>query len=406
LQTFVFSLPTRVVFGAGAIDSIGEEAAACGTHALLVTGTTFARRSGLIDRLRTSLGNAGVAVTLYDQLGANPRVESIDEGGRMARESGADFVLGLGGGSTLDAAKAIAVSVLLNDSIWDYTHHASDGGLRAVQQAVPIVQVPLIASTGSEANNVAVLFDERSRCKAPISSPHLIARVAIVDPTLTFTVPPDYTAVGGMNIVSQLLERYITSDEFPATDRITEGLVRVVMDNLPRAMRRGEDLDARTSLSWAAVLASTVGMAGRSEAAPLLAMAHPIGAHFTVEHGRVVTALWPSYIRYALSNRFRIPQIGRFKRYALLGRQLFGVHETDDEVAAETTAYRLVNWLRGMDMPTDLTRLGIQELNAAELAEQAVVVWGNGHRLAGGLSTEDVEHIYEGALRPAAVARP
>jgi alcohol dehydrogenase YqhD (iron-dependent ADH family) len=104
---------------------------------------------------------------------------------------------------------------------------------------------------------------------------------------------------------------------------------------------------------------------------------------------------------YALGNRYRLPQIGRFKRYALLGRQIFGVHETDDEVAAETTRYRFINWLRSMDMPTDLTRFGVDPETFPTLAEQAVRVSGSGNRLTGGLATQDVERIYEGALRPA-----
>jgi alcohol dehydrogenase YqhD (iron-dependent ADH family) len=401
---FVFWLPTRVIFGAGAIDSVGDEARGLGRHALVVTGTTFARRSGLIDRLRTSLGAAGVDITLYDGIGPNPRVSGIDEASRLARERGVDFVLGLGGGSVVDAAKGIAVGAFSGHSIWDYTRH--EAGLEALQVdgALPIVQVPIIASTGSEANSVAVVFDEASRVKAPISSPYLYARVAIVDPILTFTVPARYTAVGGMNIVSQMLERYLTSDEFPVTDRITEGLVRVVMDSLPRAMRRGEDLDARNNLSWVAVLASTLGSAGRNGSTPVRDMAQALSAHFDIEYGSATTALWSSYTRYVLANRLRLPQVGRFKRYALLGRQLFGVHETDDEVAAETSSHRLINWLKSMDMPTNLHQIGIEELDreeVAQVAEQAVLVAGNGHRLPGGLSVEDVEHIYEGALRPA-----
>jgi alcohol dehydrogenase class IV len=131
-------------------------------------------------------------------------------------------------------------------------------------------------------------------------------------------------------------------------------------------------------------------------------MAYPLTAHFNLEHGAAVAALWPSYMRYALSNRVRLPQIGRFKRYALLGRRIFGVHETDDEVAAATTTYRFSNWLRALDMPTDLRQMGIEEAPLEELAAQAVTVSGNGQRLPGGLSAEDIEHIYEGALRPAA----
>jgi alcohol dehydrogenase class IV len=128
-------------------------------------------------------------------------------------------------------------------------------------------------------------------------------------------------------------------------------------------------------------------------------MAHPITAHFDVDHGSVVAALWPSYMRYALSNRFRLPQIGRYKRYALLGRQVFGVHETDDEVAAEITAHRFETWLRSSDIPASLDALGITALPTEQMAEEAVLVSGNGKRLPGGLSAADVEHIYEGALR-------
>ena len=402
MQSFVFSLPTRVVFGAGVLESVGGEASTCGRHALVVTGMTFARHSGLIDRLRASLDQVDVAATLYDRIGPNPRVEAIDAGGRVARESGADFVLGLGGGSALDAAKAIAVAALSEHSIWSCTRHDMATEPLPVERALPIVQVPLIASTGSETNDVAVILDETSRIKASLHSPLLYARLAIVDPTLTFTVPAGYTAVGGMNLVSQMLESYLTSDEFPVTDRITEGLIRVVMDSLPRAMQHGEDLDARTSLSWVAVLASTVGMAGRGGSTPLRTMAHPLGAHFDLQHGCAVAALWPSYMRYVLGNRVRLPHIGRIKRYALLGRQIFGVHETDDEVAAEITAYRLTNWLRGMEMPTSLRQLGIEALDSSqlqELAGQALVVGGDGRRLPGGLSSDDIEHIYEGALR-------
>jgi butanol dehydrogenase len=401
VDTFTFALPTRVVFGAGVIDEVGREAAAQGRRALLVTGSTFARRSGLIKRLRTSLEDEGVFVSVYDGINPNPSVAAIDAGGMAAREYGADFVLGFGGGGALDAAKAIAVRAMTDRSIWEYTRHSHVQTGLPVEQALPIIQVPLIASTGSETNNRAVVYDEASRTRATLRSPHLFARVAMVDPALTFTVPARYTAIGAMNIVSRMLEAYLVGDEFAPTDRVTEGLMRVVMDSLARAMRNGDDLDARNNLSWAATLASTVALAGRADAGPLLAMALPLTARFDLEHGYALACLWPSYMRYALSNRRRLPQIGRFKRYALLGRQLFGVHETDDEVAAETTVYRFVNWLRGMAMPTDLHDIDLDEDTSALLAEQAVVISGDGKHLASGLTAQDVQHIYEGALRPA-----
>ena len=144
----------------------------------------------------------------------------------------------------------------------------------------------------------------------------------------------------------------------------------------------------------------TAAKAGRSETAPLRSMAMPLTAHVAVDHGFAVAALWPSFMRYTLGQRRRLPALARFKRYALLGRQVFGVHETDDEVAAETTSYRFTNWLSGMGMPTSLAQLDIGPIDGAALAQQAVEVWGNGRRLPSGLTAEDIEHIYDGASRP------
>jgi len=401
VQNFLFTLPTRVVFGPGVIDSVGKEAASAGSHALLVTGGTFAKRSGLIDHIRGSLTASGVRATIYDAFQPRPTVESIDRGGQEARRVGADLILGLGGGSALDAAKGIAVTAATDRSIWDFTRRWSAEPPPPIDTALPVVQVPIIASTGSETNDSAVILNSGTHMKAPLSSEKLYARAAVIDPTLTFTVPARYTAVGAMNIVSRMLESYLTSDEFAVTDRIMEGLMRVVLDSLPRALRRAEDLDARINLSWAAALASSVAVAGRANAAPISAMAHALTARCEIDHGIAVAALWPSYMRYALSNRFRLPLIGRFKRYALLGRQIFGIHETDDEVAAETTMYRFVHFLRGLEMPTDLLELDVGDLSTADMAAQVILVSGKGSQLAGGLGARDIEHIYDGALRPA-----
>lgn len=397
MQTFLFSLPTRIAFGPGAIENVGHETALFGRRALLVTGSTFARRSGLIDSIQQRLAEAGVRVTIFDGINRNATVEAIDEGGRVAREGEVDLVLGLGGGSALDAAKGIAVTAAMGGSIWRYARFSPEHD-PARFDALPIVQVPIIASTGTETNDRAVVLNEACRVRAPVSGPELYARAAIVDPTVTFTVPARYTAVGAMNTVSQMLESYLTSDEFAATDRVTEGLMRAVMDSLPRALRRSEDLDARNNLSWASALAPSVALAGRGGLSPLGAIAQAVTAYFDVDHGATLAALWPSYMRFALANHFRFPQIGRFKRYALLGRQIFGVHETDDEMAAEMMSHRFASWLRSMDMPADLSALGIEDPPMAELAEQAVTVSGNGRRLPGGLTAHDLEHIIQGAI--------
>jgi butanol dehydrogenase len=396
----IFSFPTRVIFGPGSIDAVGVESASLGQRALLVTGTTFARRSGMIDRLMGSFESAHVDVSVFDKAGPNPRVDIIDEGALAARERNVDIIVGLGGGSTLDAAKAIALAAGSDRSIWDFTRAADSGVPDSIGTCMPIVQLPIVASTGSETNDTAVVFHEQRRLKASISHRCLYARVAIVDPTLTFSVPPGFTAVGGMNIVSQLLESYLTRDEFAAADRVTEGFMRVVMDSLPRAMQRGEDLEARTNLSWVAAMAPPMTLTSQRGLMPLRAMAHPLCAHTGIDHGSALAALWSSYMRFALSNRFRLPHTGRFKRYALMGRQIFGIHETDDEAAAEMTIYRFESWLTGMGIPTSLHALGVGPEQLNGLAEDAILMSGDGARLPGGFTITDIEHIYDGAMRP------
>lgn len=396
MSVFEFTLPTRVIFGAGGIDRIGPESAAVGTNALLVTGSTFARRSGLLERICAALSESGVQVTLLDSLEQHPTITAIEYGGQVARGCGADMVIGLGGGSTLDAAKAIAARARADRPLWEFV---TDHPLQS-PRALPVVLVPIIASTGSETNDSAVLFDDRTRTRATLRGPHLQARLAIVDPALALSVPARFTAVGAINIVSQLLETYLTRDAFAVSDRVTEGIVRVVMDSLLRAVRHGDDLEARTNLAWAATMSSAVAPAGSGGSTPVRDLAHPVTATFGIEHGVALAGLWPAYLRYALSNRYRLPRIGRFKRFAQLGRQLFSVHETDDEVAAEIMTYRFADWLRGLHAPTDLRFVEATSDQVIALAAQAVRMSGDGARLSSGLGAEDLENIYQAAMQP------
>ncbi|MGI8824795.1 MAG: iron-containing alcohol dehydrogenase [Chloroflexota bacterium] len=218
MQNYTFSLPTRVVFGPGSVELVGREVSRLGGRAMVVTGSTFARRSGLIERIRGSLTAGGMAVEFYDRLGAKPGTGAIDEAAAKAREAAAEVIVGVGGGSVMDAAKGIAVSTSSGRPIWEHVRGDS-GQTSHISGALPLVQVPIVASTGSETSDTAVIVDDCSHKAAWLQSAHLFARVAVVDPTLTFTVPPAYTAVGAMNIVSQMLETYVTADEFPVTDR-------------------------------------------------------------------------------------------------------------------------------------------------------------------------------------------
>ena len=282
---FEFSGPGRIVFGPGTVRQAGQLAAGLGRHCCLVTGGTSERSA----RLREDLCRAGLDPLLLP-VRSEPTVELAEELAGRARAAECDLVIGFGGGSVLDAAKTIAALLTNPGRLLDYLEVIGEG--RKLEHPLPpVIAIPTTAGTGAEATRNAVLLSSAHRVKVSLRSPFLLPQIALVDPELTLSLPPDLTAATGLDGLTQLIEPFISPKATPLTDAICrEGIARAAR-SLKRAFREGSDLEARTDLSLAALLGG-LALANAGLGA-VHGLAGPLGGIYPAPHGAVCGRLLP-----------------------------------------------------------------------------------------------------------------
>lgn len=348
-----FYLPTKIVFGVGSFKQLGAEAKELGQKAMLVTGRSSVRRTGVLDRVIQDLKNNGVEALVFDKAVPNPRASTIDEGAGVVRKEGIDLVIGLGGGSAMDTAKGIVLASTGTKPFWDYI--GTD--IKVSGPVLPLILVPTTAATGSEANYFASITNWETREKKACITPYIFPRVSIVDPELTLSVPKQETAAGGVDIFCHVVESYITAQEPSSlTDGITEAVMRMAVAFLPKALTRLDDIEARTQLSWASTLACSlfVTLGGGYGQRTLHFISNPLSGYYDVTHGDCLAALLPAWMRYTLPVK---PE-----RFRSLGKNVFG--EEDGIVATE-------RWLDKVGMKFRLGDLGIEPELFEEIAAHA-----------------------------------
>ena len=326
-----------------------------GQRAILVTGSTSMRKTGVLDKVTNDLGANGVSVSVFDKIESNPRVSTVDEGSNIARQEKADLIIGLGGGSVMDAAKGIALASSGTKSIRHYYIDAE----ATVKEPVPsLVLVPTVAASGSEANNRAVITNWDTHEKRVFNSPYFFAKISIVDPDLTLTLPRKPTVQGGVDIFCHLVECYLTATESAAlTDGIRETAMRMVVESLPQVLANLTDIEARTRLSWASTVAcSQLAMLGGGGGAMTLhGIEHPLSGYYDIAHGDGLAALLLEWMRYTFP--------ATSERFYSLGKKVFG--EADGILATEKLLERV-------GMKLQLSSLGIELERLDELATCAV----------------------------------
>ncbi len=390
-----FRNPTRLVFGAGQLARLGEVVRDHGRRALLVTGGGSAKRSGAFDRALASLTGAGVEVVEYAGVEPNPRLSSVVRGAQVARDHACDVVVALGGGSTMDAAKVMAAAVFYEGDPWDMITHGQPRP-RPPTRALPIVTVPTLAATGSEMNDGAVITDERTTVKSFVLAACLSPRVALVDPELTVSVPPDQTAYGVCDLITHVTEHYFNGvDGTPLQDRWAEGIVLTALEWGPRAVADGRDLEARTQVQWASIVAlNGWAQVGTNAAFPVHMIEHTLSAHHDVAHGAGLAVVNPAWMRFAARTRAA--------RFAQFARRVFGVAAaTADDVAAGEGLSRFESFLRSIGCPTRLAELGIGDGQLQRYAQDALrVVHDPFGRLPGRppMTERDIVQVLRSAL--------
>lgn len=356
---FEFATAARIVFGAGTLREAGPIARSFGARALVVTGST----PGRAERLLAILAEQGVSAVTFPVTG-EPDVEMIRACVAMASRKRCDQVIGFGGGAALDAAKAIAVMLTNEGELLDYLE-VIGRGKTLTAAPVPVIAIPTTAGTGSEVTRNAVLASPEHRVKVSLRSPLMLPKVALVDPELTYDLPPAVTASTGLDALAQLIEPFVCTRANPLTDALCIEGMRRVARSLRRAFESGRDAAAREDMAVASLFGGmTLANAGLGA---VHGLAGPLGGMFPVPHGTACAALLPHVVAANLrALRERAPTSAALARYGIVAGLLTGRADASADDASE--------WLSALVIDLNVPRLGSYGFgpeHVAELVEKA-----------------------------------
>ncbi len=314
---FEFATAGRILFGPGTVSELGPFARAIGRRAFVVTGGDKIRHAGTINDLE----GAGLGCTLFG-VASEPTVDIVREGAALFRESGCELLIAVGGGSVIDAGKAIAALASNSGDVLDYLEVIGKAQPLAAAP-MPWIAVPTTAGTGSEVTRNAVLGSSQHAVKASLRSPLMLPRLAIVDPQLTLTLPPAVTATTGLDALTQLIEPFVSARANPLTDSFCLDGMKAVSGSLRRACENGSDGPARAAMSYASLLG---GMALANAGLGVVhGFAAAIGGMFSAPHGGVCAAILPWGIAANIrALRERDPEGEALRRYAVINQTLTG----------------------------------------------------------------------------------
>ncbi len=352
---FEFFSPVRIIFGGGSRTRLGSLTSDLGRRALVIVNGGQPGDGGRVDELIANLAAAGVAATCCRQRG-EPLVADIERWVGVGRAHRCDVVIGLGGGSAIDAAKATAGLLTNPGSLLDYLE-VIGRGQRLEHPAAPWIAVPTTAGTGAEATRNAVIGCPDRRFKASLRSELLLAKVTVIDPELGVSAPPDVTAASGLDALCQLIESYVSNRAQPLTDALALHGIDQAAPALPRAWSDGADLDARQAMALAALLSGiTLANAGLGAVHGLAA---PLGANYPIPHGMICAALLPHVTAANIAAlSAQSPDHPHLARYAELGRRLTNAPGLAPRAALDAAPRFLFELAAQLQIPP-LSRFGL-----------------------------------------------
>ncbi len=350
-----WNYPTAVRFGPGRISELGEACRAAGMeNPLLVTDPGLAGLP-MIANMVAVLKKAGLSTAVYSDVRPNPVEANVTGGVAAFRSGGHDGVVAVGGGSALDAGKCVAFMAAQTRPIWDF-EDVGDWWTRADPDFAPIVAVPTTAGTGSEVGRAGVVTNEETHTKKVIFHPNMMPKIVICDPELTVGLPPKLTAGTGMDALAHCLEAYCAPGYHPMADGIGAEGVRLCKTYLPRAVARGDDIEARANMMAAAAMGATAFQKGLGA---IHSLSHPVGALYDTHHG-LTNAVFMPYVLVA--NRAAIePRISRLAAYCGLEPSFDAFLEWVLELRKE------------IGIPHTIAELGVDESRLDLIAEMAIV---------------------------------
>jgi len=360
---FRFISPTQFVVGRNAEESLVSEALKLGDKILLHYGGGSIKKSGLHNRVKKYLADAGVACVELGGVKPNPALSMVRDGIDLCRREGVTGILAVGGGSVIDSAKAIAIGVPYSGDVWDFYTGEADA-----EEALPVGVILTIPAAGSEGSNATVLTDEDTQSKYAYGTDLLRPVFSLMNPELTYTLSPFQTGCGVVDMISHVMERYFTDTEnVDLTDRLGEAVMRSVIDIAPRVFADPEDYEARAELMWASTVAHTdiVGL-GRNANWASHQIEHELSAQYGVAHGAGLSVIFPAWMTHV-----RRENLPRFVQFATRVWGVDYIAGREEEVALEGIR-RLRVFYESIGMPTSLPELGIKDNRYGIMADKAM----------------------------------
>jgi len=337
----MFYTPARIVFGRGRLQELGSYVNRLGDKVLLVTGRTFARKHGYIELLTSNMESAGVKVFVFDKVEENPSIETVESGSSLGRSLNVDIVVGFGGGSAMDAAKAIALLSAKGGSIKDYIHPYV-----VEDEILPIIAIPTTCGTGSEVTRYALLSDLTAKRKVVVAGYPLIPKIAIIDPDVLKHLPVNLTIYTALDAFSHSIEAYWSKSSQPLSDMFALESMKIILRDLREASYKPE---ARDSLHYASLLGGlAINCAGTT-------VIHGLGYYLTTHHG----------IHHGLANSIFLPLAVKFnapeipdKILQLIGHLGFECENLNE--AVNKLVEKIVKLETELEVPTNLRDLGVR----------------------------------------------
>jgi alcohol dehydrogenase YqhD (iron-dependent ADH family) len=385
---FEFQCQTRLLFGKDSISKLPEELSKYGAKVLLVTGGKSVHASGLYDRVMADLKKTDKQVFEVSGVKPNPRVDSVREGVAICKKEKIDLILGVGGGSVVDAAKGMAAGALYDGDVWDLYQYKAP-----TQMALPVGCILTLAATGTEMNGNSVVSNLETGEKFGLVTPlALQPRFSILDPQTTYSVPADQTAYGCVDIMSHVFEQYFSQVlETPLADRLCESILITMVENAPKALKTPKDYDVRANIMWCGTMAlnNIVGLGKQGDWATH-GMEHELSAQYDIAHGAGLAILFPQWMKHVLN-----AGPAKFKQYAI---RVWGVKtdgKNDREIGLEGIE-RTKKFFKEIGAPTSLSDVGIKGDKIPEMAKKATRNGPMGSYKR--LETKDVEEIMKASL--------
>jgi len=360
MMDFTYSVPTKVFFGRGKIKHLGEEVKRFSDNILLVYGGGSIKKTGLYDTVVKELERNSIRYIELNGVKPNPSISSVRKGVDLCRGNNIDFILAVGGGSVIDCSKTIAAGFYHDGDPWDLFLL----GDSYIKKALPLGTVLTIAGTGSEMNGNAVITNEETTQKLAVHNDHLRPRFSILDPTYTFTVPKEHTAAGVVDIMSHVLEQYLspTRDAF-IQDRLSEAILKTCIHYGPVALRDPCNYEARANLMWASSLALNGLLSyGRATDWATHGIEHAVSALYDVTHGTGLAIITPYWMEYVLDDETR----DVFVKYA---QMVWGIKDENQVEIARDGIEKTRFFFKELGMPSRLREVGVKKDKLGLLAD-------------------------------------